>query len=107
MGFPVPLDRTEGEIGGYHCWVEFYLPERGWVPIDASEAAKHPAQRELFYGTQPADRVHFTTGRDLVLSPGSALQPLNYFIYPYLEVGGKPWRAGLETRFSYREVPAA
>lgn len=106
MGFPVPLDREAGDIAGYHCWVQFYLPDRGWVPIDASEAAKHPAQRELLYGTQPADRIHFTTGRDLVLSPGSKLMPLNYFIYPYVEVGGKPWRVNLETGFSYRSVTA-
>ena len=106
IGFPVPLDRSEGDIGGYHCWVQFYLPGRGWVPIDASEAAKHPQQRELLYGTHPADRIHFTTGRDLVFSPGSSVMPLNYFIYPYVEVGGKPWRVELDTAFSFREVPA-
>jgi transglutaminase-like putative cysteine protease len=105
IGFPVPLERPAGDIGGYHCWVQFYLPGRGWVPIDASEAAKHPQQRELLYGTHPADRIHFTTGRDLVLSGGSAAQPLNYFVYPYVEVGGKPWRVKLDTRFSYREAP--
>ncbi len=106
IGFPVPLDRPAGDIGGYHCWVQLYLPGRGWVPIDASEAAKHPDQRELLYGTQPADRIHFTTGRDLVLSAGSVAQPLNYFIYPYVEIGGKPWFTRLETRFNYREVTA-
>jgi transglutaminase-like putative cysteine protease len=107
IGFPVPLDRAAGEIGGYHCWVQFHLPDRGWVPVDASEAAKHPEQRDFLYGTQPADRIHFTTGRDLVLSAGSAASPLNYFVYPYLEVGGKPWRAKLDTRFSFREAPAS
>ena len=104
IGFPVPRDRAAGDIGGYHCWVQLYLPERGWVPIDASEAARHPEQRELLYGTQPTDRIHFTTGRDLVLSAGSAAMPLNYFIYPYVELGGKPWRTDLQTAFSYREL---
>ena len=101
IGFPIPEDRPSGEIGGYHCWVEFYLPQQGWVPIDASEAAKHPEKRELYYGTHPADRMHFTTGRDLVLSSASASMPLNYLIYPYVEVGGKPWRVQLQQRFSY------
>lgn len=101
IGFPIPEDRPSGEIGGYHCWVEFYLPQQGWVPIDASEAAKHPEKRELYYGTHPADRIHFTTGRDLVLSSASASMPLNYLIYPYVEVGGKPWRVQLQQRFSY------
>jgi transglutaminase-like putative cysteine protease len=109
MGFPIPQDSDKGEIGGYHCWVQVYLPERGWVPIDASEAAKHPQQRELLYGSQPADRIHFSTGRDLVLSAGSAGAPLNYFIYPYVEVGGKPWPGKVATRFSFEDVatPAA
>ncbi len=102
IGFPVSQERPAGEIGGYHCWVQLYLPGRGWVPIDASEAARHPDKRELYYGTQPADRIHFSTGRDLVFSPGSATQPLNYFIYPYVEIGGRPWRSDLKTRFSYR-----
>ncbi len=107
MGFPVPRERSEGEIGGYHCWVQFYLPERGWVPIDASEAAKHPELREALYGSYPADRIHFSTGRDLVLSAGSANSPLNYFIYPYIEIGGKPWAGKLATRFSYAEVSSS
>ena len=104
IGFPVPADRDEGAIGGYHCWVQFYLPERGWVPIDASEAAKHPEQRELLYGSHPADRIHFTTGRDLRLSAGSESQPLNYFVYPYAEVNGKPYEGRIATRFSFREI---
>lgn len=108
MGFPVPLDSNRGDISGYHCWVHFYLPERGWVPIDASEAAKHPEKRELFYGAHPADRVLFSTGRDLVLSPASAEQPLNYFIYPYVEVGGKRWaeKVAIAVAFEEKVFPA-
>jgi transglutaminase-like putative cysteine protease len=104
IGFPVPDDRGAGAIGGYHCWVQFYLPGEGWIPIDASEAAKHPEKRELYYGTHPANRVQFTTGRDLVLSEAGRNQPLNYFIYPYVEIDGVPWRASVETGFSYRDV---
>lgn len=103
IGFPVPDDRTEGEIGGYHCWVEFHLPGSGWFPIDASEAHKHPERRELFYGTQPPDRIHFTTGRDLRLGPDHRGAPLNYFVYPYVEVDGAPWDGPIGKRFRYRE----
>lgn len=104
IGFPVPEDRPEGQIGGYHCWVEFHLPETGWFPIDASEAFKHPEKRELFYGTHPADRIHFTTGRDLRLGPDHKGPALNYFVYPYVEVGGKPWKGEIEKTFRYRDV---
>ena len=104
MGFPIPEDRDAGRIAGYHCWVEFWLPETGWVPIDASEAFKRPEARELFYGTHPADRVHFTRGRDLRLGAEHRDRPLNYFIYPYLERDGKRLEASVETEFRYREL---
>jgi transglutaminase-like putative cysteine protease len=104
IGFPLPLESSGGEIGGYHCWVQYHLPGRGWVPIDASEAAKDPARRERYYGSQPADRIHFTTGRDLALT-AAGRQPLNYFIYPYVEVGGRPWQEKVQTRFAFRELP--
>jgi len=104
IGFPVPDDRTEGEIGGYHCWVSFYLPETGWFPIDASEASKHPDEREHFYGGHLGDRIHLTTGRDLRLGPDHHGPSLNYFVYPHVEVGGAPWQGPLSRSFRYREI---
>ena len=106
IGFPVPADSQRGEIGGYHCWVQLYLPERGWIPVDASEARKHPEQRGQLFGRQPADRIYFTTGRDLVVSGASALAPLNYFIYPYVEVGGKPWKGQVQVRLFFEDLTA-
>jgi len=104
MGFPVPLDRTGGTIAGYHCWVEFWLPNEGWVPIDASEASKHPAKRELFYGTHPADRLQLSRGRDLQLGEAHRDRRLNYFVYPYLEADGRKRDVAVETRFRYEEA---
>ncbi len=104
IGFPVPEDRGAGSIGGYHCWVEFHLPETGWFPIDASEAFKHPEKRELFYGTHPADRIHFTTGRDLRLGPDHRGPALNYFIYPHVEVDGQPYAGPVEKSFRYTDI---
>lgn len=91
IGFPLPAERGHGEIGGYHCWAEFYLVGYGWVPVDASEAAKHPDKRAYFFGAHDENRVQFTVGRDLELSPRQAGAPLNYFVYPYVEVDGKPY----------------
>lgn len=103
IGFPIPEDQTEGTVPGYHCWVEFHLAERGWVPIDASEAWKHPERRDLYFGTHPADRIRFTVGRDLDLGKGHTTGPLNYFIYPHVEVAGRQID-GIKTRFHFREV---
>jgi transglutaminase-like putative cysteine protease len=31
IGFPVPAKATEGMIGGYHSWAEFYVAEYRWM----------------------------------------------------------------------------
>ena len=90
IGLPLPAGRGKGEIKGYHCWAEFYTPETGWVPVDASEAAKDPSRRAYFFGAHDENRVEFTRGRDVVLTPRQAGPPLNYFVYPYAEADGKP-----------------
>ncbi|MCB0352099.1 MAG: transglutaminase domain-containing protein [Bdellovibrionales bacterium] len=101
IGFPIPEDANEGIVGGYHCWVTFYLEGKGWVPIDASEAKKHPEKRALLFGTQPPDRIFFSRGRDIELGEGHETRPLNYFIYPHVEVAGKV-RSEIPTQFTYR-----
>lgn len=106
IGFPLPADRGAGQISGYHCWAEAYVKGIGWIPIDASEAAKNPARREYFFGAHDENRVEFSIGRDLILNPKQESEPLNYFIYPYAEVDGKPF-ASVDKTFSYRDVPAA
>jgi transglutaminase-like putative cysteine protease len=102
IGFPLPEERGQGSISGYHCWAEFYANGIGWIPIDASEAAKNPSMREYFFGTHDENRVEFTRGRDLKLVPGQSAAPLNYFVYPYAEVDGKPLEE-LERAFSWKD----
>jgi transglutaminase-like putative cysteine protease len=105
IGFPLPADKSAGQVSGYHCWAEFYAKGIGWVPIDASEAAKNPAKRTYFFGAHDENRVEFSVGRDLILNPKQAGDPLNYFIYPYVEVDGKAF-ASLEKNFKYQDVAA-
>jgi transglutaminase-like putative cysteine protease len=101
IGFPLPTG-AEGTIPGYHCWAEFFLNGSGWVPVDISEAWKDPRKRDYFFGTLDANRLQFSIGRDLVLQPKQDGEPLNYFIYPYVEVDSKPYE-GVGRKFSYRE----
>lgn len=103
IGFPLPPDRGQGTIAGYHCWAEFYAKGIGWVPVDASEAAKDPSKREYFFGHHDENRIEFTKGRDLTLTPKQHGDPLNYFIYPYAEVDGKAF-AGTEYKVTYRDL---
>ncbi len=103
IGFPVPENRASGEIDGYHCWVEFHLPNVGWFPIDASEAWKHRERRDQYFGTYPADRIQFSIGRDLELGEGHTTGPLNYFIYPHVEVARKQMET-VKARFRFAGV---
>jgi transglutaminase-like putative cysteine protease len=103
IGFPLPSKRGEGEIGGYHCWAELYVKGIGWVPVDSSEASKNPEKRDYFFGAHDENRVQLSLGRDLVLQPRQKGEPLNYFIYPYVEVDGKPHDA-IEKKFAFRDL---
>src|SRR4029077_16251594 len=83
IGFSLPTDQPAGQIAGYHCWAAGYVAECGWVPVDCSEAQKHPARREYFFGAHDENRVTFSTGRDIRLNPAQEGERLNFFVYPY------------------------
>lgn len=104
MGFPLPEKRGEGDIGGYHCWAKFRPTGQGWVPVDVSEASKNPKLRDYYFGNLTEDRLAFTTGRDITLVPKQDTGPLNYFIYPHVEVDGKVWEK-VERKFAFKDVP--
>ena len=105
IGFPIPEKQESGAIGGYHCWAYFFVKNHGWVPIDISEADKQPEKKDYFFGNLTPNRVVFTTGRDIELVPRQAGKPLNYFVYPYVEVNDKPWpKEKLQKRFAFQEL---
>lgn len=103
IGFPIPEKRGEGEVKGYHCWAEFYVPGYGWVPVDISEARKHPELAEYYFGAHTEDRVEFTMGRDLTLVPPQKGESLNFFVYPYAEADGNPLE-DVKRKFAYRDL---
>lgn len=96
--------KAEEEITTWqHCWAEFFLPGRGWVPADPADvrkailveklAANDPKvkeYRDYFWGGIDPYRMKLAVGRDLMLNPPQAGAPLNTFGYPYAEIGGKP-----------------
>jgi len=101
IGFSLPEDQHGGTIPGYHCWAQFYVAPYGWIPVDASEAWKHPEKKNYFFGAHDDNRLQFSVGRDIRLDPPQQGDPLNYFIYPYAELDGKP--VGLKSEFSFQD----
>ncbi len=104
IGLSLPEARASGEteIAGYHCWAELYVEGRGWVPVDASEAVKHPSRREYFFGHHDANRLELSRGRNLTLCPAQQGHALNFFVDPYAEVDGRP-HAAIDRRVTFRD----
>jgi transglutaminase-like putative cysteine protease len=103
IGFPLPPDKHSAEIAGYHCWSDFYVDGKGWIPVDISEAWKHQQKRDYFFGSHDVNRVQFSMGRDLRLSPPQDGKPLNYFVYPYVEVDGREY-PNVSLAFSFADA---
>ena len=97
----VPLP---GSTAGF-CWAWFKPEGKGWMPVDISEANKNPKMGDYYFGNLTENRVGFSVGRDLILVPKQDGPPLNFFIYPYVEVAGKPYSASqVAQRFLYQDV---
>ncbi len=112
--------KTEEDITGYqHCWAEFYEPGYGWVPVDPADVRKamlieklqpeDPKSSEYkayFWGGIDPFRIKLSSGRDIILNPRQAGEPLNTFGYPFAQVGGKTvdWLDpdGFKYKFTYK-----
>jgi transglutaminase-like putative cysteine protease len=103
IGFPLPPDKHSAEIAGYHCWSDFWIEGKGWIPVDISEAWKHQEKRDYFFGSHDVNRIQFSMGRDLRLNPPQEGKPLNYFVYPYVEVDGQEF-PNVALAFSFADV---
>lgn len=106
IGYALPADAHSGALTSYHCWAEFYAKSIGWVPIDAALASQHPSKASYYFGAIDDNRVMFSMGRDIRLVPPQKGEPLNYAVYPYAELDGKPYDA-ITHDASFRDDSAA
>lgn len=95
--------KAEEDITGYqHCWVEFYQPGYGWVPVDPADVRKAMLVEKLkledpktaeyksaFWGGIDPYRIELAVGRDITLNPPQVGEPLNTFGYPFAQVGDR------------------
>jgi len=108
IGFPLAYDgrtapATDAPVAGYHCWAEFWAPAVGWIPVDISEARKHPELKDYFFGNLSGNRILFSRARSFVLD-GDGVER-NYFVYPLARVDGRDAATAVEWTFRYSDVP--
>lgn len=113
----------------YHCWIEFYAPNYGWIPLDVSLADIYgkefpltPQNRTLverttatgyhgfdkskidyYFGNLDDRRFAWSTGRDLMMQPPQDDGPVNSLPMAYVEVNGKSY-AGWTRILTYRQL---
>jgi hypothetical protein len=61
--------------------------------------------QEYYFSSLTKDRVTFSTGRDIDLVPRQAGAPLDFSLYPYVEVNGQVWpKERIRFQFAFRDV---
>ena len=61
---------------GYHIWSEFYLPNYGWIPVDATP--------RCLLGTLSGDRIALSKGTDIDVGHGGPI--LSFFHIPIISM---------------------
>jgi len=119
----VPVDAS------YHCWIQFYAPNYGWIPLDVALADiygkefpltdKNKSLVELttatgyhgfdkskidfYFGNLDDRRVVWSTGRDLMMQPPQDDGPVNAMVEMYAEVDGKTY-TDWTRKFTYKQL---
>jgi hypothetical protein len=114
----------------YHCWIQFFAPRLGWIPLDASLAniyageipltdknkklveltpstGYHGADRskvDYYFGNLDERRVVWSVGRDLTMQPPQDDGPVNSLPKMYVEIDGRQ-STDWTRQLSYKETP--
>ncbi len=102
IGVDLPTREREF-ISSYYAWAEFHDETLGWVPVDIARA-KATGQEDAFFGAVDANRLQLSHGRDIRLEPEPEGGPLNFFVYPYVEVDGRLHR-DLTVTLKHKDIP--
>lgn len=113
FGLRLGKKSKEDMTNGHHCWAEFYLPGTGWIQVDPADVRKvmlvrkldlkeAEPYREYFFGAVDEYRIVLERGgKGINLYPSQEGEALNYFMYPYAEVDGRPLDYFDPKNFSY------
>jgi transglutaminase-like putative cysteine protease len=88
-----PTNEGKDHDPGYRCWVQYFVPNYGWVSTDMSAADTNPGQEDFYFSGLDERRVWFLEGRDLELNPKQSGERINLLIVAHVEVDGRPHTA--------------
>jgi len=113
----------------YHCWIQFFAPRLGWLPLDASLANIYAEEIpltdknkklvelttstgyhgpdmkkvEYYFGNLDERRVVWSIGRDLTMQPPQEDGPVNSLPKAYVEIDGKQ-SSDWTRQLTYKEI---
>ncbi len=113
----------------YHCWIQFYAPNYGWIPLDVSLADIYgkdfpltdqnkklvelttatgyhgfdKSKIDYYFGNLDDRRFAWSTGRDLMMQPPQDDGPVNSLPKMYVEVNGKQYSEWTRT-LTYKQL---
>lgn len=94
MGYRL-LEKNKGKMvdPGYRCWVEYFVPNYGWISADVVEAdTPGGLGHERWFSGLTSRRVWLNQGREFNLGDGIAVGRVNHMSIGYAEIDGKPVR---------------
>ena len=94
MGYRLQEENVDKTVdAGYRCWVEYYVPNYGWISADVVEADRKDGlgPNRWFTGVT-ARRVWLNQGREFRLADDQVADRVNHMTLGYAEIDGKPIR---------------
>ena len=88
---------------GYRCWVEYFVPNHGWVSMDAAAGDTVAGKKDFYQTGLDNARIRWAWGRNYDLGTGHRL---NTLIGAYVEVDGKA-HEGWDRRVTFKVAAPA
>jgi hypothetical protein len=94
MGYRVnPKNEGKTYDPGYRCWVEYFVPNYGWIPADVVEADAVDGLGPARWFTGLTERrIWLSEGREFQLRPAQSGRRVNTMIIGHAEIDGVPAR---------------